>query len=167
MADLAVAVLAVGPIIVSRTVTGIVLMDDSPADGAGLLPAVVALLAQGRGVISSVFVPTDAGAAVGADHRGAGQTVRTEQLAVEFDELPSLKGVPAGIAAFIDFVHIVPPNNKMNPGHHPGLSPWYDMWLKLRGFTKAGDKPIGKYCPYISSVLFRKRGHGCVQQAVP
>ena len=133
---LIVAVVAEGLVIVSGSVVGVVLVDDPPAEGAGLVPPVIAVLTQGRGVIAGVFVPPDAGAAVGADHRGAGQTARTEQLAVEFDELSTLKEVSAGIAAFKSFVHIVPPNNKMSPGHRPGLSHRYDIWFKALIFTR-------------------------------
>jgi len=99
-------------VIVAGTVVGVILVDDPSAAGTGEIPVVAAGLAQGRCVVSRVFVPPDAGAAVGADHRGTDQTVQAELMAVKFGQPPSLKGVPAGIAAVIGFVHIVSPENQ-------------------------------------------------------
>ena len=102
--DLVKAVMAVGLVLVAGAVIGVIHMDNSPADGAGKVPAVIAMLAQGCCVIPGVFVPPDTGAAVGADHRGTSQTVRAEQLSVEFDHLIFRIGYAAGFTGLTSLI---------------------------------------------------------------
>ena len=100
-AKLAEAVRAQRILVVAVSVTGVVLVNDPPAAGTGEIEAVVAGLAEGRVVVSSVLVPPDALAAAGTDHRGAVEAVRTEVLAVEFDELAAGIEGSARVAVFM------------------------------------------------------------------
>ena len=97
MLILGIAAMAVWRIIVVSLITGIILMNHTPAASAGEIVIVIAPLTQGRCAISGILFPPKTISAVGADYSSIAQTVRTEELFIKRSQLFQGKGCTAGI----------------------------------------------------------------------
>lgn len=97
---LGIAAMAVWRIIIVSLITGIILMDHTPAASAGEIVIVIAPLTQGSCAISGILFPPETISAVSANYSSIAQTFRTEELFIKRSQLFQGKGCTAGITKF-------------------------------------------------------------------